>query len=239
MSEEQQQPGIRNRIYLGGRLFLRGPSPIELTPERYESHVRVSNLGLRIDRPQTTAGLPNIRNRHRYLLPWDTIEEASLLEHLDSLAAMGQPCDLGIWKHTTDMWDGDSVTTDFLLQRRQLLPSVTPPTAWPDYPTRVLVTDKPYDDPTATVTPQTVVPKTFATIDTGTPAAGEAWIESDGRRIGGLFVSKMRLGTAPPNVRNCLRAIYLPFYKVAIAEERARVYTAGMIEPRAYLFSEA
>jgi len=239
MSIEQQQGAIRNRLYIGGRKFFVDPAPIELTPQRYESQVRVSNLGLRIDRPQTTSGLPNIRNRHGFLFPWETLLKEDLLEHLDLLAAKGQPFDLCLWKQVTDMWDGDGATMAFYLQRRQRPATVEATPEFPDYPTRVVVSDLPFGDPTASLTPLDVIPKTFATIDTGTPGADEAWIETDGRRIGGLFVSKMRLGTAPSDVRDCLWAIYLPLYKVVIAEERPRVYSAGMIEPRAYRLLEA
>lgn len=239
MTDTQQQAGIRNRIYLGGKFFTRDPVPVQVTIQRYEAKTRVSNLSLRLDRPQTTAGLPNVRNRHEFLLPWVTMVESPLLEHLDSLAAVGQPFDLGLWKQVTDIWDGDGSTTTFLMQRRQILPAVTPPVEWEDYPTQVFVLDRPYGDPDASVTTLTVVPKTSGDIFTGDPSTGEAWVESDGHSVGGLYVSTIRLADAPPDEYDCLVAIYLPLYKVVIDQEVPRNYSANLIEPRGFKLLEA
>lgn len=232
MSTVQQRPAIRNLIWLGGKNTARDPVPVQITPKRFETKTRTSNLAMRVDRCFTMTGMPNVRNRREFTLPWADVREPELIEHLDVLAAAGQPFGLGIWKQETDVFDGDGENTTFFLQRRQLLAVVMPSTPYPDYPTRVIRCDKSYLDPTHAETELTVVDKTAATIDTGDPGAGEAWIETDGHQIGNLWVSKMRLGTAPPDAHDCLVAIYLPLYEVVIEAEQPRQYAIALVEQR-------
>lgn len=238
MSILQQHSAIRCRIWIGGMTSTRDPMPVQITPKRFETKTRTSNLATRVDRCFTMEGMPNVRNRREFALPWADLREEGLLEHLDILAAIGQPFGLGLWKQETDVFDGDGVATTFYLQRRLLIPGVVPQTSYPDFPTRVIVYDKPYIDPTKTATELTVVDKTAATIDTGTPGAGEAWVETDGRQFGNLWASKMRLGTAPPDEHDCLVAIYLPLYEVVIDAEQPRSYAQALVEPRSIRFIE-
>lgn len=228
----RQQGGIRNRMWIAGRFVERDPVPIQVTPKRFDAKVRTSNLGMRIDRPFTMAGMPNIRNRREFVLPWSDLREPGLLEHLDTLAAIGQPFGLGLWKQDYDVFDGDGANKTFYLQRRQLLPAVTPPTSFPDYPTRVTVYDRSYLEDGATPTSLTVVAKTSSDIDTGDPGAGEAWIEGDGHQVGNLWVSKMRLETAPPDAHDCVVVAYLPLYQVVIDTDQPRSYGIAGQEPR-------
>lgn len=231
MTDLQQHRGMRQRVWLGKNFISRDPLPIQITAKRFQTLTRTANAGTRVDR-LFTPGLPNIRNRREFNLPWSTIAEPALLEHIDILTAIGQPFGLGLWKQEYDVFDGDGVSKTFYLQRRQLLPAVVPPTEFPDYPTRVVLYDLPYTDPASVATELTVVQKLSADIDTGGPAAGEAWVESDGSQIGNLWVSKMRLGTAPPLASDCLVAIYLPFYQVVIDQDAPRSYAQALQEPR-------
>jgi hypothetical protein len=232
MTEFQQQAAIRTKIWLGKNFITRSPLPVQVTPKRFETKTRTQNLGTRIDRVFTTAGMPNIRNRREFVLPWETIIEPEILEHLDILTAIGQPFGFGLWKHETDVFDGDGVSTTFYLQRRQLLPSVVPQTEFPDYPTRIIVYDLPYTDPAAVATPVTVIQTPSVDMDTGGPSAGEAWVENEGSQIGNLWVTRVRLGTPPPAAFDCLVAIYLPFYEVVVDAEAPRSYAQALREPR-------
>lgn len=238
---DEQEPGIRTPLWIAGRFIIRGPAPLQLTPKRFEVATRTSNLALRMDRPYIAVGdfaLPNIRSRHELALPWSTVQEAELIEHLDLLVAKGQPFDMGIWKHTYDIFDGDGSTTTFFLQRRQLLPAVTPPTLFPSYPTKVDRYSAAYGTTGATATPYTVVQKTTAEIDAGTPGASIAWIESTGRKTGNLWVSKIKVNPAPADVADSLVVSYMPLYSVVIEEERPRSYVAGIVEPRGFTLAE-
>lgn len=238
MSYNYQEPAIRNPIWLGGRVFERGPSTLQMTAHRFEQATRVSNLGLRMDRPYIPAGaaMPNVRTRVEFNFQWPTLQEDALLDHLDSLIAKGQPFELAIWKHVYDVFDGDGTTTSFLLQRRLALPTVTPATVFADYPTVVKHIDAPYGTVGATETLYTVVYKTTAEM-TGSPASGEAWIETTGHRINNLWVSSMKVNPAPADGADTLVAAYLPLYEV-VPDEGQRAYTQGVVEPRTVRLQE-
>ncbi len=236
MSDEQE-PGIRTSLWIGNRLVFRGPSPIGLAPERFEQRTRTSNLGLRVDRPYLGTGLPNIRSRHKLTFPWKTIGEPEVIAHLDILANTGQPFDIGIWKHVYDVFDGDGTTKIFYLQRRQILPTVTPPTEFPSYATQATFYSAPYGDPTATATSKTVVQKTTAEMS-GTPSSGEVWIEKTGHRTGGLWVSTVKCAEAPDDAFDALVISYMPLYSVVIEQEQPRSYSDGIVEPRGWNLTE-
>lgn len=230
MAENQQQPAIRTSLWIGGRLFLRDPSPVQINVKRFESTGVVSNGARRMDRLYTAPGFPNVRNRHDVTLPWPTLNEPDLLQHVDVLQAIGQPFELALWKHVTDVFDGDGETTTFFLQRRQLLPSVTPPTTFPDYPTRIIRLDASY--PVGGHTDLAVIQKTTATINTGDPGPEEAWLESEGHMNGALWCSTLRVGTPPIAAPDILLAIYLPLYEVMVESEAPRSYAERLREPR-------
>lgn len=227
----QQHNGIRTRVYIGGKYTTRDPL-VQIGSKRFEAKQRTSNLAMRVDRAFTLAGMPNVRMRREFVLPWSDLREPGMLEHIDILTAVGQPFALGLWKHEYDVFDGDAENKTFYLQRRQLLEVTTPVILPGDYPTRVTRYDKSYLDPAAVATELAVVQKLAADIDTGDPAAGEAWVESDGHMIGNLWVSKLRVGTAPPDAHDCLVAAYLPLYAVLIDAEQTRSYPQSLMEPR-------
>src|SRR5690242_18654399 len=116
-----QHNAIRTKIWIGGRFSERDPLPVQVTKKRFEAKNPTSNLGLRVDRCFAMAGQPNVRNRCQFVLPWATLPEPALLEHVDILAGIGQPFGLALWKHEYDVFDGDGESTMFFLQRRQLL----------------------------------------------------------------------------------------------------------------------
>jgi hypothetical protein len=238
MPEIQQANAIRTRVWMGGDFFFRDAVPIQIAETRFEGMTRTANLGLRVDRNWTGPLFPNIRNRFDITLPWEDLREPGLLERIDILAQTGQPFGLGLWKQVYDVFDGDGETTDFVLQRQQLLERVTPPVEFEDYPTRVVVYDRPYAEPGASPTELTVVQKTNADIDTGDPGAGEVWVESDGHSEGSNRVARMRLGTAPPDALDCVVAIYLPFIWVVIKAQPPRSYAQALVEPRALQLAE-
>ena len=237
MTDTQQQPGIQNPVWIGGRLIIRGPTNPEIRPKRFEAKTRTANTGLRIDRPYLGAGLPNLRSRHELHLPWRTVQESDLLDHLDTLAALGQPFDVGLWKHVYDVFDGDGTTKTFYLQRRQLRPNVTPATDYPSYPTTATFYSATYGTTGATATPKTVVQKSTGSMS-GTPDAGEVWVENTGHRTGGLWLSTVKCAEAPANVHDALVISYMPLYSMTIDEEDPRVYPAGIVEPRGWRLSE-
>lgn len=232
MGLEQQQPAIRTRVWIAGKTVTRDPVPIQITSKRLEAKTKTANGAMRIDRCYRGAGMPNIPNRREFSLPWPDLREPALLEHVDIVCAIGQPFGLGLWKQEYDIFDGDGDNKSFYIQRRQLLEGFTPDTVFGDYPTRVVLYDKPYSDPTAVGTSLTVVQKPSADIDTGDPTSGEAWIESEGRMIGNLWVSKVRLEAPPPLEFDCLLVIYVPLYEVVVDTEAPRSYAQALVEPR-------
>jgi hypothetical protein len=240
MTDLRQQAGLRTHTWIGGRFTVRDGVPIQINTKRFETKTLTSNLGSRIDRVFTLAGMSNIRNRNEFFIPYSDLREQGLLEHLDILANVGQPFGLGLWKQHYDVFDGDGSALTFYLQRRQLLPNVTPPTTFADYPTRITVYNKSYLDPTATPTVLTVQQKTAAEMAAGSPASGQAWIDKAGEQIGNLWVDKFVLNSAqtPPDASDCLIAAYLPLYEVTLDQESARSYAQSMVEPRAFKFSE-
>jgi len=235
MADNQQHNAIRSKIWLGGKLLSRDPVPVQMTSRRIEVQTRTSNLTLQTDRAFIAAGLPNVLQSYEFTLPWSDLREPALLEHLDILEAVGQPFDLGLWKQETDVFDGDATTTDFYLRRRQLMKAGVNPTegVFADFETRVVQYDGPAWDRTSAPNEVAVVSKTHADIDSGGPGPGECWIEEEGQDIGnGLWVSKLRMGSAPPAEADCLVAIYLPLYRVAIKQAKARSYAQALVEPR-------
>lgn len=231
-----QDPAIRTSIWLGGSFTQRGPSTIGYTPRRFETVTRTANLGIRVDRPYTQAVLPNVRTRAEFNFAWPTVQEGELLDRLDSLLAKGQPFEMAMWKQAYDIFDGDGSTTTFLLQRRLLLPTVTPDVVWDSYLTEVYASDAPYGTVGAAQTSYTVSYKTTAELS-GTPGTNEAWIEDTGHRVNGLWVSTMKVNPAPDAVKDALVAIYLPLYEV-VGEEGPRSYTQGIVEPRTIKLTE-
>jgi hypothetical protein len=240
MTELRQTAGITTRVWIGGKFASRDPVPLQISSKRFEKKTQTSNLASRIDRAFTMAGMPNIRNRREFVLPYANIHEPGLLEHLDILTAIGQPFGLGLWKQEYDVFDGNASSLTFYLQRRQLLPNVTPPTTLDNYPTRIIVYDKSYLDPTATPTELTVTQKTAAEMAAGSPGTGVAWIDKAGEQIGNLWIDKFTLHSdnTPPAVSDCLVAIYLPLYEVTIDQEAPRSYAQSLQEPRGLKLSE-
>lgn len=242
---DRQDPGIRNPLWLGGRTFFRGPSVCQMTPHRFEQVTRVSNLGLRLDRPYIPAGaaMPNVRTRVEFNFQWPTLQEDDLLDHLDSLLSVGQPFELALWKQMYDIYDGDGTTSSFLIQRRLALPNLAsaavPKTTFADYPTIVKYLDEPYGTPSATETLySTVSYKTTSEMAAGNPSSGEAWIEDTGHRVNNLWVTLLKVNPAPDAVKDALVVIYLPLYEV-VPDEGQRSYPAGAVdEPRTVRLQE-
>jgi hypothetical protein len=233
----KEQGGIRNQIYLAGQNFSRGPVPITFTPKRFDSKIRTSNLGLRVDRPFVVAGYPNVPMTHEITMPWPTITEEALLEWIGVLLSMGQPFDVCIWKQVRDVFDGDGSTTAFYLQNRMAvaanLPVGSPLVSFPDYEPRVDIYSAAFGSvPVPTTTAKTVVHKTAATIDAGSPAAGEAWVEDDGHLLGNRWLTKVRLDAAPADAKDIMVATYIALFKMVIDQETARSYADSLREPR-------
>jgi hypothetical protein len=234
----QQHNAIRNRIYIAGRTFERDPVPITLTPRRYESKIRTSNLGLRVDRPFIFAGFPNVPMSYEAMLPYPNVGDSPLLEFLGLITSMGQPFDFAVWKQHYDVFDADGANKTFYLQMRQAvafnLPAGTPATVFPDYATRIDVYSTPLGSvPEPTPTPLSVVHKDSTNINTGNPASGEAWVEDDGHMVGNRWVSTVRLGDAPAAGQDLIVASYIPLPKMIVDAESPRTYPTKLVETRA------
>lgn len=244
-----EKAGLQTRIWIQGLFCTRDPREIEVTPRRQEVQTQTASLGLRVDRAYVKPGWASILQKHDISMTWPGpgVREAAILQHLNTLASVGRPFHVGIWKPVFESFSGDASRVDFFLQRRLLTPYVAPPTPWPSYPTRVLVYDKPFSNaespfaaepgPT-TVTTLTTVDKTRANIGTGTPGAGEAWLETDGHVEGDRWLTRVRLGMAPPDEDDCLVVQYLPMYRVVISQEDPRSYREALSEPRGFKFME-
>jgi len=234
------ESGIKNPVYIGGVSFDRGPNPVVLNVIRAEAKNRNVALGLAVDRLLVGTGYPNVMNTHEITNVWPDIREAKLLDQLGVLTAMGQPFDVCIWKLTRDVFSGDGVTKDFFIQRRALSPTVNvptgiPSTSFPDYDTTVELWSGPLGQiPAPTLTTSfTVVHKTNATIDSSDPASGEAWIEDDGRDVGGgHYIAKVRLGAAPPDADDVLKITYVPLYRMTIDQQAQQSFGPKLVEPR-------
>jgi len=240
MSDQQQHSAIRSRIYLGGKFITRDPMPIQISPKRFEKKTTTSNLAMRVDRAFTMAGMPNVRNRREFTLPWSDLRDPAMLEHLDILAAVGQPFGLGLWKQETDVFDGDGVTRTFYMQRRQLLYSpegVVPDPTFPDFPTRIIKCTGgtgSYLDPSSTKNVYTVQQKSKAEMDAGGDQSGEVWVNLESNLFGNLWTTEFRFpaGDAPAATTDNVVAVYLPLYQVVIDTEQPRSYAQSLVEPR-------
>jgi hypothetical protein len=242
-----QSGGIRNRIWLGGKFVGRDPIPVGITPRKMEATTITSNTALRIDRPYVFAGYPNIRNRHDIMLPWNTITESDIIEHLDKCAAMGGAVDLCVWKQVTDMFSAeapdpsivtpygaptDAGQTRFYLQRRQAVEFVTPPTFYDEYTTRMFYNANGFGYPTGDQ-------EITITQVNGQPAAGitgalEATMSKQGELYGNIIRTPFVLSFLPPyGVADTIWVIYVPLYKVVISEQ-ARSYGQNLQEPRKF-----
>jgi len=238
MAETRQHNAIRSRIWLGGKFISRDPVPIQITPKRFEAKTRTSNLAMRVDRCFTMGGMPNVRNRRDFTLPWNDLREPAMLEHIDILSNIGQPFPLGLWKQEYDIFDGDGQNQTFYLQRRQLLYApggALPAVLFDDFPTRVVTYDKSYLDSTAVGTEYAadkILQVHQADIDTGDPYPDEVWMSIEGEQFGNLWVSKIRFGTAPADASDNVTIIYLPLYEVVLDNEQPRSYVQSLVEPR-------
>jgi hypothetical protein len=227
-----QTAALKSRLWLGGQVAPRDPVPVQITSKRLEARAQTSNGAMRIDRMFTLAGMPNVRNRREFTLPWPDLRESSLLQHLDILAGIGQPFGFGLWKLEYDVFDGDGSNKTFYLQRRQILTFADPSTALPEYGTRLISYSGSYLDPASTATELTVVSKTSGDIAAGDPASGEAWVEDTGHQVGNLWVSTVRLGDAAPAASDCLVAAYVPMYEVLIDTDGPLSFAQALVTPR-------
>lgn len=240
----QQHNAIRARVWLAGKFITRDPVPIQITPQRFETKTKTSNLATRVDRCLTVTPdgvMPNIRNRRGIAMPWSDIREPAMLEHLDIVTALGQPFPLILWKQEYDIFDGDGQNQTFYLQRRLALcapggaiPDVVPQ----DWQTRVLIYSGSYLDSLSEVTEiqPTIVPQ--ADIDTGSPEADVVWISKEGQQFGNLWVNKCRFGTAPPSASDNVIVIYVPLYECVIDTEQPKSFAQSLVEPRSLKFAE-
>jgi len=238
--------GLTTKIWIQGRTFTRDPQ-IEVIPKRMEFQTQTSSMGRRVDRLFVKPGWANILERHEIVMNWPNIHELSLLQHLNTLAAMGRPFHLTIWKQVFEAFDGDGVRTDFFLQRRLALGYAAPPVTYPQFPTRVAVYDQPFTNaespfagepkPTAVAVP-IIVHKTAANILSGTPAAGVVWLEDDGHVEGDRWLTRVRFGTPPPAIADSVVIFYLPLYRGVIDQVNPRSYREALAEPRGFKFAE-
>lgn len=240
--------GIRHKIYLAGRMLIRDPSPVQLAPARWESRTRLSNMGMRVDRGFIASGYPNILDKVSVMVPYSNVAESTLLEHLTTVASIGQPFDLCTFKQHKDVFDCDGTRTLFFLQRRVAAPviEVIEPGFGAEYAnagvtTRIEIFASPYGTAGVTpTTPYTVVYKTEAQIAAGTPASGEAWISSDGFSIGGTLskAASMELNPAPAAGTDCLIVTYVPLYRMTIESDAGRTFSEALTEARSLRLTE-
>lgn len=240
----EQLRGIRNPLVLGGKILgRRDPIPIGSVPTRYSAISRTAGASGRIDRLFLREGQPNNLIGYEFSLPWRLISEPGLLSHLDSLEACGQIVDFVLWKQDYQIFDGDGTTQTFWLRRRQAMQAVTPRATFEDYATVAFSYDKPYWDPAATETALAVTQKSNATIDAGSPSAGEIWIEQEGELPTsgdgtGLWWTKIRTGDVLPHVHDCFRVVFIPIYAVAVATVTERSYAEALAEGRGFKLTE-
>lgn len=241
-SNYQEQPGLRNRLWIAGRSVSRDAVPVRFVPKRFELKTRTSNLGLRVDRPFVVTGMPNVVTRLELEISWKDLREPDLLEHLTSLANVGQAFDVIVFKQEADFFDGDGVSTTFLMQRRAVpaafYASYSAITVMPDYALKATRFSAQYGLVGTTGTDLTTVPKTEATINTGSPGAGDIWIATDGHALGNLIVCTVRVGTAPPSGHDVLRISYIPLMRMFVDADQGRNFQEALQMGRQFKLTE-
>jgi hypothetical protein len=231
--------GLWSPTLLAGRSLIQTPRH-QITDVDFESSARTSGLTQRFDRSLgPDEGFPNRLRRIQIDLRYENIQNRATIEWLGRLEAVGRPFDLAVFKQTHDIFDADGERTEFFLCHRSAVPGVTPPMPYAEFMLRLIRWSGPCSDAGSTATELEVTPQTNATIDSGTPGADEAFIETDGRVVGsGFRTAKIRLGTAPESGFDRLEAIYVPYIKGIITKKTPRSYQAQGLEPRGYTIEE-
>jgi hypothetical protein len=233
-----ETPGLWSRTYVADRYFLQPPAH-QITETVFEAATRTSNGTMRMDRLAGPDGFPNRMRRFSVNFSFKNVGNRSQTEFLSRLEAVGQPFDFAVFKQTHDVWDGDAETVDFYLNHRCGVPGlVTPQQPFSEYTLRVIRWSGPCALFGSTPTELTVVSKTNADIDTSTPGADEAWLNTDPLMVSGRLTSRIRLGTAPPDAFDCLEAIYVPYLSGVITQKSPRQYQEAGMEPRSYTIEE-
>ena len=213
-----------------------------------EVELEVTSIGsagcARVDR---LAPLPGLCNRFRRLqigFDWPDLRERNQLLQMRTLASTGQPCDVVIFKQIVETFDGDGSTSTFFLRNRPVFEDMVSGSGspWdPEYEPRVTLFSSPYTaDQEGSGTELTVVEKTHSMIDIGAPAAGEAWMETDGRFIKGLLVSELRIASdsIPSDNFDVLRVVYVPMPRVEIGSAQRGRYGAAGVEALSWTMTQ-
>lgn len=245
MSSIQETSDLRNKVWAAGVSFGRSPMPILISPRRFENKTRTSNLGLRVDRCFIAAGYPNVLNKIDINLTYSDVREPGLIEHLSSLANVGQPVDVALFKQEQDFFDGDGIATTFYLQRRVIGPAFfaanTQVQVYDDYALRVTLYSGQFG--TVGVTPTEIgsdhiIYKNSSTIDTGDPAVGYVWIEEGGHPVGDRLDTKVRFNTATVDAHDSLRITYLPLMRMLVDSDSGRTFQQNLQMGRSFKFTE-
>lgn len=239
---------LPNRLWVAGVSLQRDPVPVAILPRRFESKARTSNLGMQMDRCAIAEGYPNILNKIDVAVTYRNVGmEGDTENHLNSLANVGQPFDVALFKQESDFFDGDGAATDFTVQRRVVGPTFL--AANPDVTVfeffQLRATRFSAQFGTSGVTETTITDpskikyKTAATIiSDGDPNSDEIWIEEEGHAYGNRLDTKIRMGTAPADGHDTLRISYIPLMKMFIASDSGRTFQQKLEMGRAFMFTE-
>lgn len=243
MSSVIEDSILKNRVWVAGVPLARDPVPVVIIPKRFESKQRLSNGAMQTDRLFVLVGMPNIFNRIEMNVAWKDVREQNTLEHLTSLANMGQAFDVALYKQEADFFDGDGVSTRFLIQRRVVGDAFFAANPlienWPDFALKATRYSAPFGLVGSTGTDFTTVTyKTTTSIEVSAPAAGEIWVEDGGHLYGNLLISTVRVGTAPAAGNDTFRIIYIPLMRMLIDSDSGRSFQEKLAMSRAFKFVE-
>lgn len=121
------QPGVREKVYLGGIALVAGPSGVTPTWLKAQTRDRARDGSLYVDSLQAVAGYPVIMAKLNLALSWTSMCSADIAR-INALISYGGPIDVCIWQYLTEAFyvaPGDLLAGSLL--RRDALTTIAAP----------------------------------------------------------------------------------------------------------------
>lgn len=170
-------PGLRQRLYIGGVNLLIMPEQIQEEDPRAETAERTADAFTVIDRPYVLDGAPDVVSKFSWSLSWPRVKATDSRTFLRMKALPGF-FDFCLWKPLCEIFSGDAARTTFYLLRRNALTEVPsdalPAGASTTYAVQAYINGALVSTPTfGTPDSRGVTPITFGSA----PAAGSSNVE--------------------------------------------------------------
>lgn len=130
------QPGVREKVYLGGIAITAGPSGVTPTWLKAQTRDRARDGSLYVDSLQAETGYPVIMSKLSLSLTWDSMCSADIAR-INSLISYGGPIDVCIWQMLTEAFyvtAGDLLAGSLLRRNALTVISPLPTGATANYP---------------------------------------------------------------------------------------------------------